>query len=93
MRFHLDAVVFDLDGTLADTVLDLAAALNATLAELGLKPHAPEAVRTMVGGGLQMLLDRGLAAHGVNLDPEARARAGTRMLGLYAAAPALQSKL
>jgi phosphoglycolate phosphatase len=93
MHSHLDAVVFDLDGTLADTVLDLAAALNATLAELGLPAHASESVRNMVGGGLQKLLDRGLAAHGASLDPEARALAGTRMLGLYAAAPALQSKL
>ena len=44
-----EAVVFDLDGTLADTVLNLAAALNQTLAELDLPPHPPEVVRTMVG--------------------------------------------
>jgi phosphoglycolate phosphatase len=63
-----EAVIFDLDGTLADTVLDLAAALNRTLAELDLPPHPPEAVRKMVGGGLAKLLDRGLAAHGATLD-------------------------
>jgi phosphoglycolate phosphatase len=38
-----EAVIFDLDGTLADTVLDLAAALNQTLAELDLPPHPPQA--------------------------------------------------
>jgi phosphoglycolate phosphatase len=50
------AVSVDLDGTLVDTVEDLAAALNQTLVELGLSP-----VRSMVGGGLSKLLGRALA--------------------------------
>lgn len=93
MRQWPSAVIFDLDGTLADTVLDLAAALNVTLAGLGLPPHAPETVRTMVGGGLDMLLDRGLTAHGASLDVEARAKAGAAMLAAYAASPAERSCL
>jgi phosphoglycolate phosphatase len=79
------AVIFDLDGTLADTLHDLAAALNRTLAELDLPPHAPDAVRGMVGGGLGKLLDRGLDA--------GRQRAGERLVELYAAEPAAQSRL
>jgi len=65
-------VIFDLDGTLVDTVLDLAAALNQTLAELDLPSHSPQAVRGMVGGGLGKLLDRAVAAHGGTLDGVAR---------------------
>jgi len=88
-----EAVVFNLDGTLADTVLDLAAALNQTLAELDLPPHPPEAVRTMVGGGLAKLLDRGLAAHGATLDREAMSRTAQRLFDHYAARPAMHSSL
>jgi phosphoglycolate phosphatase len=87
------AVVFDLDGTLADTVLDLAAALNHTLAELDLPPHPPGAVRGMVGGGLGKLLDRGLAAHGATLEAAAQDAALLRLLEHYAANPAEQSRL
>jgi phosphoglycolate phosphatase len=81
------AVVFDLDGTLADTVLDLAAALNHTLAELDLPPHPPGAVRGMVGGGLGKLLDRGLAAHGATLEAAAQDAALLRLLEHYAGQP------
>jgi len=51
------AVVFDLYGTLVDTVGDLTLALNRTLADLGLPPHAKSTVRGMVGGGLAKLLE------------------------------------
>jgi phosphoglycolate phosphatase len=88
-----EAVIFDLDGTLADTVLDLAAALNQTLAELDLPPHPPEALRGMVGGGLGKLLDRALAAHGASLDGEAMKRAGQRLFKHYAGRPAVLSRL
>ena len=87
------AVVFDLDGTLADTVLDLASALNRTLAELDLPPHSAAALRGMVGGGLGKLLDRGLAAHGASLEQEARDEALARLVALYAANPARLSRL
>jgi phosphoglycolate phosphatase len=87
------AVVFDLDGTLADTVLDLAAALNLTLGELDLPPHSPDAVRGMVGGGLGKLLAHGLAAHGAALEAAAQDAALLRLLEYYAANPAAQSRL
>ena len=56
------AVSVDLDRTLVDTVEDLAAALNQTLVELGLSPHSLDAVRSMVGGGLQAAGSRARAA-------------------------------
>ena len=59
-----DVVVFDLDGTLADTAPDLATALNHTLASLGRPPIGAEAVRHMIGHGARALLRKGLAATG-----------------------------
>jgi phosphoglycolate phosphatase len=55
------AVFFDLDGTLLDTIPDLAAAVNAMLADLG-RPALPEAsVRSYVGRGVANLIRRALA--------------------------------
>ena len=59
-----DVVAFDLDGTLADTAPDLAAALNHTLAALGRERVPTESVRHLVGHGAKALLRKGLAATG-----------------------------
>ncbi len=68
MDFPFDVVVFDLDGTLADTAPDLTAALNHSLAVLG-RPAVPdESVRHMVGHGARALLQKGLAATGEMTD-------------------------
>lgn len=87
------AVVFDLDGTLVDTIGDLTMALNRTLADLDLPPHSEDAVRGMVGGGLAKLLARGLSAHGASLEATDRDRAVARLLHHYAASPADRSRL
>jgi phosphoglycolate phosphatase len=87
------AIIFDLDGTLVDTAEDIAMALNKTLVDLDLPPHAPETVRTMVGGGLGKLLDRATEAHGVALEGAERSVMLKRLLDHYAAAPAVLSKL
>ena len=63
-------IVFDLDGTLVDSAPDLTAALNHVLAMDGLAPVPLEAVRGMVGLGARKLIERGLAAHGANANPE-----------------------
>jgi phosphoglycolate phosphatase len=54
------AVVFDLDGTLLDTLEDIAVAANATLAELGEPELEVEAYRGLVGEGVVSLLKRAL---------------------------------
>lgn len=59
-----DLVVFDLDGTLADTAPDLAAALNHALSHFGRPPIEAEAVRNMIGHGSRALMRKGLAATG-----------------------------
>ena len=63
-QIGFDIVIFDLDGTLADTALDLAAALNHALTKMGRAPVPAEQVRTMVGHGARALLRKGLAATG-----------------------------
>jgi phosphoglycolate phosphatase len=54
------AVVFDLDGTLADTAADVQQALARALASEGLPPIDVAATRLMIGGGPRMLVERAL---------------------------------
>lgn len=54
------AVVFDLDGTLVDTLEDLAESANETLRALEAPIHPIHAYRQMVGGGIRRLLERAL---------------------------------
>ena len=64
--FDVGGVAFDLDGTLLDTVHDLAAAVNELLAERGHAPLAKDHIRSLVGKGMANLVRRALAgAHGV----------------------------
>lgn len=62
--FPFAIVGFDLDGTLVDSVGDIAAALNHALALAGRAPLDVEAVRPMIGLGTAHLLEQGLAATG-----------------------------
>lgn len=58
------AILFDLDGTLVDSVADLASALNRVLGEDGFPALDVDAVKKMVGGGVPLLIERALKAHG-----------------------------
>ncbi len=60
-RFDVDAVLFDLDGTLLDTVDDLHEAANRMLAELGRPLRTREEIRNFVGKGIPKLVERCLA--------------------------------
>jgi len=55
----IKAVLFDLDGTLADTALDLGAALNRLLAEHGLPPQSDAAMRPIASHGARALVSLG----------------------------------
>lgn len=59
-------LLFDLDGTLVDTLPDLTNALNEALRERGYAPLLPAAVKPMIGDGMPMLLARGFAARGAD---------------------------
>jgi phosphoglycolate phosphatase len=61
-------IVFDLDGTLVDSSVDLANAVNALLRDLGADPIAVGDVVAMVGDGAPVLVRRALTAAG--LDPD-----------------------
>jgi phosphoglycolate phosphatase len=62
-QLPVSAVLFDLDGTLLDTVLDLHAAANGMLADLGRKPVVVEDIRAYVGRGIPNLVKRILAGN------------------------------
>lgn len=53
-------IIFDLDGTLLDTVADLATSTNFALDKLGFPQHATEAYRFFVGNGINKLFERAL---------------------------------
>jgi phosphoglycolate phosphatase len=55
-------VIFDLDGTLVDSLGDIAAAMNRTLALRGFPTHPLDAYRAFVGDGVQKLAERALPA-------------------------------
>jgi phosphoglycolate phosphatase len=65
------AVLFDLDGTLADTLADLANATNAALVALGCPTHPVPRYRQMVGDGARQLCLRALPADKHNLADDA----------------------
>jgi phosphoglycolate phosphatase len=53
-------LIFDLDGTLIDSQLDLAHSVNATLGYMGMPPIAHELVASYVGNGAPVLMRRAL---------------------------------
>lgn len=54
------AIIFDLDGTLVDTLTDLGNAMNMALADFALTGHSIESYRQMIGNGLSKLAQRAL---------------------------------
>jgi phosphoglycolate phosphatase len=71
-------VVFDLDGTLADTLATIAAVANHALRSLELPEHPLAAYRTMVGDGIRILCRRALPPGRADLEAELLARARAR---------------
>lgn len=67
--FAISAVIFDLDGTLLDTLADIANAFNAVLRKRDLPEHPTDAYRDFVGDGPRVLTERAL--------PESRRSADT----------------
>jgi len=90
MKFK--AVIFDLDGTLLNSLEDLADATNHVLRSLGYPEHDLEAYKYFVGSGIEMLVKRALPSahrqeehlqHCVRLMKAEYARCWTRKTHLY----------
>jgi phosphoglycolate phosphatase len=64
----IDLLIFDLDGTLVNTLEDIAASVNYTLSRLTRPPLPLDTVRQYVGDGVEMLLTRSLGRDAGSLD-------------------------
>ena len=62
--------IFDLDGTLLDTLGDLAASVNFALREHGMPEHSIDDVRSFVGNGVRLLMERAIPDGADNPDFE-----------------------
>ena len=58
MRVMKKAVIFDLDGTLLDTLEDLADSVNYILEENGFPERSLEEIKSFVGNGMKKLMSR-----------------------------------
>lgn len=77
------AIIWDLDGTLVDSVPDLAAALNRLLGEYKYEPLTEQAVRQMIGHGVGVLVERGFEAVGETVTADALKVWVARFLEIY----------
>ncbi len=86
MQFHEPAMIlFDVDGTLVDSVPDLAWCVDRMMEQLEQPPCGEERVRDWVGNGVEALVRRALTGHmDEEPDPELFARAYPLFLDLYA---------
>jgi N-acetyl-D-muramate 6-phosphate phosphatase len=84
------AVLFDLDGTFADTLPDLAAALDGALAEAGRPPVGVERLRPRVAGGTRALLAEALDEA---IDADLHDTVRRRFLERYGEAVAVRTRL
>ena len=80
MSLRFGAVIFDLDGTLINSLDDLADCANSVLAEKGFAPHPADAYRFFVGEGMETLIRRAAPA---GTDDETLCRLVGRMRECY----------
>lgn len=86
------AIVFDLDGTLVDTLPDIHEALNRALAEARLATIDEAACRNMIGGGARNLIEQAFTVIGETPDETRIDELFERFLDLYRDEPAIRSK-
>lgn len=85
-------IVFDLDGTLVDSVPDLAGSLDTLMAEKGLAPIGVDTARRLIGHGIPNLVRRAFAERGVEWEEEAGAAAVKRFTEIYGARVAQETR-
>lgn len=82
-QFPFQAVLFDLDGTLVESSLDLTPAVNHALALAGREAVPETLVRTFIGGGAAVMLARALEATGGPVEEAEMARLTRELLEHY----------
>ncbi len=92
-NFYIEAVIWDLDGTLVESAPDLADALNTLLNEQGQNSHPVAAVRLMIGGGVAKLIERGFRSAGTPLSESGRDALVPRFMEIYTACATRQTHL
>lgn len=76
----VQAVIFDMDGTILDTLTDLMSSLNETLEAFGMEQATREETRMRVGNGVNKLIERSVPE---DTDPELLARIQTKFREVY----------
>ncbi|MFZ1427211.1 MAG: phosphoglycolate phosphatase [Geminicoccaceae bacterium] len=92
MSDGINALIFDLDGTLVETAGDLHLVLAEILAEAGLEAPSLPAVRSMIGDGARVLIERALVALDQPAEPEAVDLLFSRFRERYAEVPCRRSE-
>lgn len=62
MERKIDTVIFDLDGTLLNTLEDMADSVNYVMSTYGFPQHTVSQIRSFIGNGIRKLLERSLPA-------------------------------
>jgi len=89
-------LLFDLDGTLVDSVPDLAFAVNQSLVELGLAPFSQDDIRGWVGNGADILIQRALSGNAkisTDLDNTLKERALALFYQVYESHSCIETRL
>lgn len=89
----MQAVIFDLDGTLCDSAPDLHASANAMLANSGRAPLNLDLVRSFIGNGVPKLVERVMRASGMDYDAERHAALIAEFENIYATNPVANTVL
>lgn len=71
MQIGKKTVIFDLDGTLIDSLEDIAVCMNQVLEELNLPTHKIDDYKYFVGGGISILVDNALKGYSEDIKDEA----------------------
>lgn len=86
------AIVFDLDGTLVDTLHDILSALNRVMGEEALRAITYDEGRVMVGGGARWLVEQAMREAKGDTSTARIDACYARFLDYYLAAPAVSSR-
>jgi len=94
MRNNPEMILIDVDGTLVDSVPDLAYCVDEMMQRLGLPPHGEEKIRQWVGNGVERLVRRALVGQlEGEPDPALFEKAYPLFLELYAENTSKRSRL